>query len=120
MCKEHGSLPSTTGAGGQTPRASGALPLAPHIGSPRKEFSAMTDSTSRRRMLQAGAGVALAGALLLPDRPRTATAQPAGPIEPGASGWKPWLLTSGDQFRPPPPDSSATAAEVSQLKTMAG
>src|SRR5579885_1316194 len=77
---------------------------------------------SRRRLLQVGAGTgaALTGALLLPHRPRLVRAQASGPIEPNAGLWLPWLLSSGDQFRPPaPPDAAATAAEIGQLKTLA-
>ncbi|HZQ37948.1 MAG TPA: phosphatase PAP2 family protein [Dehalococcoidia bacterium] len=82
----------------------------------------LSSTVSRRRLLQAGAGTgaALTGALLLPRRPREARAQASGPIEPNAGRWLPWLLSSGDQFRPPaPPDTAATAAEVAQLKAMA-
>lgn len=79
-------------------------------------------SVNRRDALRAGAALgvaALAGASV----PRAATAQGAtgAPIEPRAGTWKPWLLTSGNQFRPPaPPDAAATAAEIQQLKAMAG
>src|SRR5690348_2786 len=40
-------------------------------------------------------------------------------IEPAAGIWKTWVLTSGSQFRlAPPPDASASAAELQQLKTI--
>lgn len=83
-----------------------------------------TESTlSRRDLLHraagAGAGAALAGATLLPaTRPRTVAAQAASPIEPNAGRWKPWLLTSGDQFRPPPPPDAA--GELAEVRAMAG
>jgi membrane-associated phospholipid phosphatase len=42
------------------------------------------------------------------------------PIEPGAGTWKTWVLTSGSQFRlPPPPDWKATKAELRELITLA-
>jgi hypothetical protein len=45
----------------------------------------------------------------------------AGAIEPGAGNWKPWVLASGQELKlPPPPDSQATAAELQELKTLAG
>jgi hypothetical protein len=41
-------------------------------------------------------------------------------IEPSAGGWKTWVLTSGSQLRlPPPPDQTATAAELQQLRALA-
>ena len=41
-------------------------------------------------------------------------------IEPDAGKWKTWVLTSGDQLRlPPPPDETATRAEIAQLKDIA-
>jgi membrane-associated phospholipid phosphatase len=41
-------------------------------------------------------------------------------IEPQAGTWRTWLLTSGSQFRaPPPPDAATTAAEIRQLKDLA-
>jgi hypothetical protein len=40
-------------------------------------------------------------------------------IEPKAGTWKMWVLTSGSQFRlPPPPDKAATAAEIKHLKDL--
>ena len=45
----------------------------------------------------------------------------AGQIEPTAGSWPTFLLSSGSQLRlPPPPDSSATAAEIGLLKELAG
>jgi hypothetical protein len=41
-------------------------------------------------------------------------------IERNACKWKTWVLTSGDQLRlPPPPDETATRAEIAQLKDIA-
>ncbi len=61
-------------------------------------------------------------ALLLALSGSSALAAP-GPddqIEPQASAWRTWVLSSGSQFRSaPPPDRSATAAEIRQLKDMA-
>jgi len=59
-------------------------------------------------------------ALALPgSAARTALAS-ADPIEPQAGAWRTWILNSGSQFRSaPPPDQSATAAEIDQLKILA-
>ena len=41
-------------------------------------------------------------------------------IEPTAGTWKTWVISSGKDFRvPPPPDSSATSAELSQVRELA-
>jgi len=46
-----------------------------------------------------------------------ARAQPAAPASANAGSWRTWVLTSGSQFRlPPPPDAAATAAELAQLR----
>ena len=38
-------------------------------------------------------------------------------IEPNAGTWKTWVISSGKDFRvPPPPDETATAAELAQLR----
>lgn len=40
-------------------------------------------------------------------------------IEPSAGSWKTWVISSGQDFRvPPPPDASASAAELVQLRKM--
>ncbi|MCC6456266.1 MAG: phosphatase PAP2 family protein [Caldilineaceae bacterium] len=42
------------------------------------------------------------------------------PVQPGSGLWKTWVLTSGDQFRPPPPpayDSEQMQIELEALKT---
>lgn len=40
-------------------------------------------------------------------------------IEPNAGSWKTWIISSGEDFRvPPPPDASATAAELALLRDM--
>ncbi len=45
-------------------------------------------------------------------------AQPGG-IEPNAGAWKTWVIPSGKDFRaPPPPDGSATTAELEQLREL--
>lgn len=44
-----------------------------------------------------------------------------GTLEAQAGTWRPWLLTSGGQFRlPPPPDQLATRAELHELESLAG
>jgi PAP2 superfamily len=44
-----------------------------------------------------------------------------GPIEPGAGGWRPWVLASGKELRlAPPPDAQATATELQELRALAG
>src|SRR5262245_66592924 len=52
----------------------------------------------------------------------TASAQMAtGPIEPGAGGWRTWVLASGQELRlAPPPDAQATATELQELRALAG
>jgi membrane-associated phospholipid phosphatase len=61
-----------------------------------------------------GASLVVAGA---------AGAQPSGAAdrtEPGAGAWQTWVLSSGSQFRlPPPPDAAATRDELGQLRTIA-
>jgi hypothetical protein len=43
------------------------------------------------------------------------------PVEPGAARWRPWVLASGKDVRlPAPPDAEATAAELAQLRALAG
>ncbi len=40
-------------------------------------------------------------------------------IEPDAGTWKTWVISSGKDFRvPPPPDASATAAEIAQMRNV--
>src|SRR5437867_8281250 len=52
----------------------------------------------------------------------TASAQMVtGPIEPGAGGWRTWVLASGKELRlAPPPDAQASATELQELRTLAG
>jgi membrane-associated phospholipid phosphatase len=52
----------------------------------------------------------------------TASAQTAaGPIEPGAGGWRTWVLDSGKELRlPVPPDGQATVIEIQELQALAG
>jgi membrane-associated phospholipid phosphatase len=41
-------------------------------------------------------------------------------IEPGAGAWRTWVLTSGSEIQvPPPPDASATEAEIQHLHELA-
>lgn len=45
-----------------------------------------------------------------------AYAQSNGPIEPNAGSWKPWVISSGKDFRvPPPPGAAATRHELKAL-----
>src|SRR5262245_5252637 len=42
-------------------------------------------------------------------------------IEPMAGTWKTWVLTTGSQFRlPPPPDDNASKAEIAALRVFEG
>lgn len=61
-----------------------------------------------------GAGLAFAGAA---GAHHPGTAERA---EPDARAWRTWVLSSGGQFRlPPPPDAAATRAEGEQLRGLA-
>ena len=69
------------------------------------------------------AGVAAgAAAVIGAHAPGHAAAQAAdGPVAPRAGAWRPWLLASGSQLRPPPPpDRAATEAELRELKALVG
>lgn len=60
-----------------------------------------------------GAVLAFAGAAFARNAEATAGA------EPDAGTWRTWVLSSGSQFRlPPPPDAAATRAELEQLRGM--
>jgi hypothetical protein len=62
----------------------------------------------------------LALLLALPGANALAAPANSGQIEPQAGTWHTWLLTSGSQLRrAPPPNASATAAEIRQLKELA-
>ena len=51
--------------------------------------------------------------------PACLLAQSAGPIEPDAGKWKTWVISSGRDFRvPPPPDAAATKGELDWLKSI--
>ena len=60
----------------------------------------------------------LAGCAMLPaSTPAAPTARDQ--IEPKAAKWGTWVLKSSSELRPaPPPDASATAAEVAKLKEL--
>ncbi len=46
-------------------------------------------------------------------------AQPLPQTEPGAGTWKTWVISSGRDFRvPPPPDAASTATELAWLKSL--
>jgi membrane-associated phospholipid phosphatase len=41
------------------------------------------------------------------------------PIEPNAGTWKTWVISSGEDFRvPPPPEADAAAAELAQMRAL--
>jgi membrane-associated phospholipid phosphatase len=45
----------------------------------------------------------------------------AGAVDPGAGAWRTWVLGSGQDLRlPPPPDAQTTAAELQQVRALAG
>src|SRR5215471_21424199 len=76
---------------------------------------------TRRTALRTGAAsaaVAVLGAL-----PRAAlAAQPAstiGQLEPDAGRWMTWVIDSGSDLRPPPPDIGATRSEIDALQVFA-
>ena len=76
---------------------------------------------TRRAALGAGAASAVVAAL--GSAPRSAWAAPRGAsasqLEPGAGGWRTWVLDSGSQLRPPaPPDRAATRSEIDALRAM--
>ena len=59
--------------------------------------------------------IAIAGFLALAP----VLAQTAAQIEPKAGAWKTWVISSGKDFRvPPPPDAAATRRELDWLKTV--
>lgn len=42
---------------------------------------------------------------------------PGGQVEPGAGAWKTWVISSGKDYRvPPPPDAAGTASELEWLR----
>jgi hypothetical protein len=45
----------------------------------------------------------------------------ADQTDPNAGSWKTWVISSGRDFRaPPPPNDAATSAEIAELKALAG
>ena len=81
-----------------------------------------TTRRTRRKVMRRlrGRFTALAVALLLiPLACPEALAQAAQPVEPRASGWKTWVLTSGAELRlPGPPDAAATQAELAEVRAV--
>ena len=50
-----------------------------------------------------------------------ATSPGAGAVDPGAGAWRTWVPGSTKDLRlPPPPDAQATAAELQQVRALAG
>ena len=83
----------------------------------------VTIGLTRRAALGAGAASAVVAAL--GSTARSAWAAPrsaiASQLEPGAGGWRTWVLDSGSQLRPPaPPDRASTRTEIEALRAMAG
>ena len=78
---------------------------------------------TRRAALGAGAASAVITALGTTSRGAWAAAAPsasADQIEPGAGGWRTWVLESGSELRPPaPPDRGATRSEIDTLRGLA-
>lgn len=70
-----------------------------------------------QRSVTAWVAVICAGVLILTAMPAVSATQQ---IEPRAGAWKTWVLVSGRQLRLPPPEAAASAAEVKQLKGLAG
>lgn len=53
--------------------------------------------------------------------PAHRTASSTAAVDQGAGAWRTWVLGSGKDLRvPPPPDSQATAAELQQVRGLAG
>jgi membrane-associated phospholipid phosphatase len=81
-----------------------------------------TTILTRRAALSAGAASAVVAALGTAPRGARAAAQSpnSSRLEPGASGWKTWVLDSGSELRPPaPPDRAVTRAELDALRALA-
>jgi membrane-associated phospholipid phosphatase len=82
--------------------------------------------TTKRRAV-AGGLLAAPALLATTGRPAGATgsqarqaAGQAGPLEPGAGGWRTWVLASGGELQPPPPPGEAAArAELAELRALA-
>ena len=63
------------------------------------------------------AGAVLAVAACATNSPST---MQAGPVEPRAGAWKPWVVTAATEPRvPAPPGASATAAELTTVQSLA-
>lgn len=59
-------------------------------------------------------------AVLLPLRAYAGGLAPRpGPVEPGAGHWRTWVISSGEDYRvPPPPSPGPTRAELRQLESL--
>ena len=81
--------------------------------------------TALRMLAAAPLGLAASASLIRTAEASTPTrtlrAQSlSGPVEPGAGSWKTWLLQSGSDLRlSPPPDESASRAEIEELRSLA-
>src|SRR5205814_428922 len=81
----------------------------------------LTSGLTRRAALGAGAASAVVAALGY--APRSASAAQASAtaanVEPGAGGWRTWVLESGSQLRPTaPPDRGTTRLELDELRNL--
>jgi hypothetical protein len=83
----------------------------------------LTGPVTRRGALRGLGSAGLVAGLAEATRDRAGAAEigvdAGAPVEPEAGSWKPWVLTSGDQFRLPPPDNAETGAELDELEEWA-
>ncbi len=74
----------------------------------------------RVRRRAAGAALLIGAALAFAGAAGAHHPGTAERAEPSAGAWRAWVLSSGSQFRlPPPPDAAATRAETERLRGMA-
>src|SRR5437879_1015518 len=67
-----------------------------------------------------GIGLAVLSSVAGPTPLQAAQTPTVSQTEPGAGAWRTWVLTSGSEIPvPPPPDASATQAEIQQLRQLA-
>jgi hypothetical protein len=85
---------------------------------PRQLARSLATGVSRRNRLRfGGAGLAATALVAASFQRVSADAAAIPPIEPKAGKAKPWLLTSGDQFRPTGPQAGAAAdKELADLR----
>jgi membrane-associated phospholipid phosphatase len=88
-----------------------------HLGQSGAQEDAMIRLTRARRA--AGATLLIGAVLVLVGAADARSSTLAERVEPGAGAWRTWVLSSGSQFRLPPPDAGATRTEVERLREMA-